>query len=248
MAKSPAIASERVDTSVVLSVRDLSVEYRAARGSVRAVRGASFDLRKGESLALIGESGSGKTTLGLALVRLLPRAARITSGTITYAEEGKPLDVLAMDERHLRRFRWESCAMVFQGAQNSFNPVLTIGSQFRDTFQAHRSSRGAGLDERSASERSWETKIVAKPSWAWSSLKRSIMARWVRMSSAVVGSSRMSTCGWRRRLMAMSTRCRMPPDSSWGYERSTRSGSSWTIFKRLADRSSSPAPRELRWA
>ena len=151
MAKSPAIASERVDTSVVLSVRDLSVEYRAARGSVRAVRGASFDLRKGESLALIGESGSGKTTLGLALVRLLPRAARITSGTITYAEEGKPLDVLAMDERHLRRFRWESCAMVFQGAQNSFNPVLTIGSQFRDTFQAHRSSRGAGLDERSAS-------------------------------------------------------------------------------------------------
>lgn len=150
MPRGTEMAGERVEPDVVLSVRDLSIEYRAARGSLQAVRAASFDLRKGESLALIGESGSGKTTLGLALVRLLPRAARITAGAISYVDQGKPIDVLTMDEQHLRRFRWESCAMVFQGAQNSFNPVLTIGSQFRDTYRAHRSARGADLDERAA--------------------------------------------------------------------------------------------------
>lgn len=141
----------RPDADVVLSVRDLSIEYRATRGSIRAVRSASFDLRKGESLALIGESGSGKTTLALAMVRLLPGAAAITSGSITYRDPRRQLDVLAMGERDLRRFRWESCAMVFQGAQNSFNPVLTIGSQFRDTYRAHRGSRGSDLDGRASS-------------------------------------------------------------------------------------------------
>src|ERR1700704_5377738 len=108
----------------ILSVRDLWVEYRTGRGRVQAVRGANFDLLRGESLALIGESGSGKTTLGLALVRLLPEAGFRPRGSITYRWNGEPVEVLALDEGRLRRFRWEECAMVFQGAQNSLNPVL----------------------------------------------------------------------------------------------------------------------------
>src|SRR5438105_15397052 len=81
----------------ILSVHDLWVEYRTGRGRVQAVRGATFDLRKGESLALIGESGSGKTTLGLALVRLLPQAGYLPRGSITYYSRGEALDVLALD-------------------------------------------------------------------------------------------------------------------------------------------------------
>lgn len=135
----------------ILSVTDLWVEYATSRGALTAVRGATFDLQRGESLALIGESGSGKTTLGLALVRLLPTAARIGRGTITYFGGGQALEILKLDVDRLRRFRWEECAMVFQGAQNSLNPVLTIGDQFADTFRAHRRQ-----DRRSIAERTRE--------------------------------------------------------------------------------------------
>src|SRR5947207_3161012 len=106
---SGGIASTTDET--ILSVRDLWVEYRTGRGRVQAVRGATFDLRKGESLALIGESGSGKTTLGLALVRLLPQAGHLPRGSITYQHRGESVDVLALDAGRLRRFRWEECAM-----------------------------------------------------------------------------------------------------------------------------------------
>jgi len=134
----------RASGEVVLSVRDLWVEYWTPRGGFWAVRGATFDLHRGESLALIGESGSGKTTLGLALTRLLPQAGHLPRGSITYQHRGESVDVLALDDGRLRRFRWEECAMVFQGAQNSLNPVLTIRDQFVDTFRAHqRESRRA---------------------------------------------------------------------------------------------------------
>ncbi len=133
---------------MLLSVKDLWIEYGSDRGAVKAVRGATFDVRRGESLALIGESGSGKTTLGLALVRLLVRSARITRGSITYFAENGPVDVLALPDDALRRFRWESCAMVFQGAQNSFNPVLTIRSQFLDTARAHRRESTTQITQR----------------------------------------------------------------------------------------------------
>jgi peptide/nickel transport system ATP-binding protein len=132
----------------ILSVRDLWVEYRTGRGRVQAVRGANFDLRSGESLALIGESGSGKTTLGLALVRLLPEAALIPRGSITYQRHGEAVEVLGLGLEQLRRFRWEECAMVFQGAQNSLNPVLTILDQFADTFRAHQHESGRAIEAR----------------------------------------------------------------------------------------------------
>src|SRR5258708_38998802 len=95
----------------ILSVRDLWVEYRTGRGRVQAVRGANFDLRKGESLALIGESGSGKTTLGLALVRLLPQAGYLPRGSITYQRHGEAVEVLALDQGPPRRFRAEEGAL-----------------------------------------------------------------------------------------------------------------------------------------
>lgn len=153
-----SMSSERVDRSeagsgvlspsTILSVRDLCVEYATSRGPLEAVRNVSFDLHEGESLALIGESGSGKTTLGLALVRLLPRGARIPRGRVLRRHEGGPIDVLGLSEDRLRRYRWEECAMVFQGAQNSLNPVLTIRDQFFDTVQAHQRKRSGEIDER----------------------------------------------------------------------------------------------------
>ncbi len=124
-------------TNIVLQVDNLSVEFPARRGLVKAVRNVSFDLRQGEALALIGESGSGKTTLGLSLVRLLPKTARIREGRIRFRRSGEERDVLSLNKEQLRAFRWRDCAMVFQGAQNAFNPVLRIEHQFLDTARAH---------------------------------------------------------------------------------------------------------------
>lgn len=134
----------------VLDVQNLSVVYRGRRGGVQALRQVSFMVQRGEALALIGESGSGKTTLGLALVGLLPPGAQITQGRIAYGRDpaGAAIDVLTLSPRRLRRFRWRECAMVFQGAQNAFNPVLRIADHFRDTARAHGYLRGRALAER----------------------------------------------------------------------------------------------------
>jgi peptide/nickel transport system ATP-binding protein len=102
----------------------------------------SFDLHKGETLALMGESGCGKSTLNLALMRLLPSNARVPTGQIVYTQSnGMKVDVLKMDQDQLRRFRWSECSMVFQGALNSLNPVIRVRDMFYDTARAHGQPR-----------------------------------------------------------------------------------------------------------
>ena len=133
---------------VVLSVQDLEVEYRARRGLVKAVNGVSFDLHRGESITLVGESGCGKTTLGLSLVRLLPKQATIREGQILYRRGAANIDVVDLAPEKLRQFRWAECAMVFQGAQNSFNPVLRVWDQIWDTIKAH-----GGMEKTAARKR-----------------------------------------------------------------------------------------------
>jgi len=133
--------------SVLLSVRDLAIEYGSRRGPVQAVRGVSFDLEQGETVAVIGESGSGKTTLAIGLIRLNPRGARVTRGEILFSDERGTENVLDMDAETLRRFRWQRAAMVFQSALNSFNPVIDVWAQFLDTARAH------GMDDARAVKR-----------------------------------------------------------------------------------------------
>ena len=136
-AKGQSAAAERLEADQVLSVRGLSIAYATRRGPVQAVRDVSFDLRRGETLAIIGESGSGKTTLAVSLIRLSPRTARITKGRILYRKDDDTIDVASLADSDLREFRWSECAMVFQAALNSFNPVISIWDQFLDTAQAH---------------------------------------------------------------------------------------------------------------
>lgn len=128
----------------ILSVRDLSIVYQARRGNVQAVRNISFDVARGEALALIGESGSGKTTVGLGLMHLLPSTARVVSGSAIYRHRGsassptgRETEVLSLKGNDLRQFRWRECAMVFQSALNALNPVLRISEHFVDTARAH---------------------------------------------------------------------------------------------------------------
>src|SRR5579859_1915976 len=135
---------------VVLSVRNLTVNYLSRGRNVQAVRDISLEVHRGESIALIGESGSGKTTLALALIRLLARSARFAGGEIRYTRDGTEVDVLQLGREALRRFRWEDCAMVFQAALNALNPVLQVQEQMVDTVQAHRRLRRAAIIARAS--------------------------------------------------------------------------------------------------
>ncbi|MGC8782001.1 MAG: ABC transporter ATP-binding protein [Anaerolineae bacterium] len=148
MQPSKPLQSHHIKEEVTLAVDDLWISYQARRGTVKAVRGVSFDLRLGETLAFIGESGCGKTTLGLGLIRLLPKTARIERGTITYSRNNMRTQVLEMDNESLRSFRWKECAMIFQGAQNAFNPVLRIRDQVWDTARAHGENSHERVHER----------------------------------------------------------------------------------------------------
>ncbi|MGO1228566.1 MAG: ABC transporter ATP-binding protein [Brachybacterium tyrofermentans] len=122
----------------VLTVENLNVVYEV-ESPVHAVQDAAFSLRRGEILGLAGESGCGKTTLAYGLNQLHRPPARITSGSVTFHDrDGGDVDVLALEGESLRAFRWSKVAMVFQGAMNSLNPVLSIRTQLGDVFTTHR--------------------------------------------------------------------------------------------------------------
>jgi len=100
---------------------------------VRAVDGVDLTLRRGESLGIVGESGCGKSVTSLAILGLLPRAGRVTSGSANF--EGR--DLIGLSDAELRRIRGGEIAMIFQDPMTSLNPVLTVGRQIRETLQTH---------------------------------------------------------------------------------------------------------------
>ncbi|HEX2766587.1 MAG TPA: dipeptide/oligopeptide/nickel ABC transporter permease/ATP-binding protein [Candidatus Limnocylindria bacterium] len=117
----------------ILSVRDLAIEFDSPNGPLRAVDGVSFDLRRGETLGLVGESGCGKTTTVLGLLRLLPPGGKVVRGSVWFDGE----DLLGLDARALRSFRWTRLSLVFQGAMNALNPVRTVGDQIAEAIRLH---------------------------------------------------------------------------------------------------------------
>jgi peptide/nickel transport system ATP-binding protein len=127
----------------VLEIRNLDVDYGLGDAAVHAVRDVSLTLHRGEVLGLAGESGSGKSTLAYGLTRLLPPPGVVAGGQVIYhPDNGDPYDVLALNDRQLREFRWAETAIVFQGAMNSLNPVHKVVTQLTDVLQAHEPQMG----------------------------------------------------------------------------------------------------------
>jgi peptide/nickel transport system ATP-binding protein len=132
----------------VLRVEDLTVEFTAPGGPLRAVDEVSFELAEGEVLGLVGESGSGKTLTCRALIRLLPsRRARITRGVVRV--DG--LDLMTLPESMLQRVRGERIGMIFQNPMTHLDPVMTIGEQIGESLRFHK-----GITRREAGRRAVE--------------------------------------------------------------------------------------------
>lgn len=126
---------ERDDNiEAILTIRDLCVDYFLPNGILRAVNYVDLDIAAGKITGLVGESGSGKTTLTSAVLRTVSNPGRITNGSITFKDK----NILSLSSKELREFRWGEIAMVFQAAQNSLNPTMTIQEQFVETYLAHR--------------------------------------------------------------------------------------------------------------
>ncbi|EQA5358408.1 TPA: dipeptide ABC transporter ATP-binding protein [Serratia marcescens] len=131
----------------VLTVRDLSISFPQPDGAVEAVRNLSFDLDRGETLAIVGESGSGKSVTSLGLMRLVEQGGgRIVSGAMTLRRrDGALLDLAQASQSTLRTVRGADMAMIFQEPMTSLNPVFPVGEQIAESLRLHQ-----GMDRRSA--------------------------------------------------------------------------------------------------
>ncbi|MCS6779608.1 MAG: ABC transporter ATP-binding protein [Geminicoccaceae bacterium] len=129
--------------TTLLAVRDLAIAFRAEEGTVEAVRGVSFDVPVGRTVALVGESGSGKTVVSQAIMGILPRTAAITAGRILFTDpagDGRTVDLAALDPDApaRRRIRGARMSIIFQEPMSSLSPLHTIGDQVGEAYALHR--------------------------------------------------------------------------------------------------------------
>jgi oligopeptide/dipeptide ABC transporter ATP-binding protein len=118
----------------LLDVRDLQTQFSTSGGVVRAVDGVSWDVRAGETVALVGESGCGKSVSALSVMRLVSApAGRIVGGEVRF----KGRDLLGLSDEEMRKIRGRDIAMIFQEPMTSLNPVLTIGRQLTESLEIH---------------------------------------------------------------------------------------------------------------
>ena len=118
----------------VLTVKNLTIDIPMARGTLHAVRGIDFELKRGETLCIVGESGSGKSLTSLAIMGLLSKKMRCNATSLDFSG----IDLRKQSPRAMRALRGDRMAMIFQEPMTSLNPVYTIGDQLMEALQLHR--------------------------------------------------------------------------------------------------------------
>ena len=122
------------NNNVLLSARDISVDFATRSGKLGALHNVTFDLHKGEIMGLVGESGSGKSTLGKAIMRMIEEPGKITSGQLFF--DG--MDMMSLSPRRMRDIRGSRISMIFQDPMTSLNPVQRIDNHIIEAIRVHR--------------------------------------------------------------------------------------------------------------
>ena len=131
-----------IKDDIVLSVKDLHVNFYTNSRCNKVLRGVSFDIKRGRTLCIVGESGCGKSVTANSILRLLPELSRIESGSITYFKEDGAsvrLDKLEKNGKEIRSIRGKDIAIIFQDPMTALNPVYTVGHQIREMISQHKS-------------------------------------------------------------------------------------------------------------
>ena len=145
-------------SDILLDIRDLSIIYATDDGVTEALNGACLQLRKGESLGLVGETGAGKTTLARGIMRLIPNPpGKIVSGQVFY--DG--CDIMELSEKEMRALRGRQISMIFQDPMTSLNPVMTVGEQIREVIITHHPNLSKAESRKQAEEMLEMVGIVA---------------------------------------------------------------------------------------
>ncbi|MFO7725606.1 MAG: ABC transporter ATP-binding protein [Oceanipulchritudo sp.] len=141
MSRDDTIDRTPLADDVVLRVEDLEVTFFTEEGAVQAVRGISFDLKRGSILAIVGESGSGKSVTAFSILRLIQEPGRITGGRMTfYPKSGDAIEITALGEKDERLFdlRGGHISMIFQEPMTALSPVHSIGNQICEAILLHQ--------------------------------------------------------------------------------------------------------------
>ncbi len=128
----------------LLRVENLTTVFETGKRKVTAVDDVSFEINEGETFALVGESGSGKSISALSVIRLLPEAARVTSGSVYFGSQ----DLLTLPERDMRDIRGSGISMIFQEPMTSLNPVVRVGKQISEVLIRHKDMTKAQARQR----------------------------------------------------------------------------------------------------
>jgi oligopeptide transport system ATP-binding protein len=129
----------------ILQVKDLNISFHTFAGEVKAIRGISFDLFKGETLAIVGESGSGKSVTTKSIMRLLPEHnSKIKSGEILFNNT----DLTKLSDKQMQKIRGHDISMIFQDPMTSLNPTMKIGNQIMEPLIKHQKMSKSAAKER----------------------------------------------------------------------------------------------------
>ena len=166
----------------LLEVRSLKTHFATDRGLFRAVDGISFSVPRGRTVGLVGESGCGKSVTSLSVMGLVPSPpGKVEAEAVLFGNR----DVLRLSADERRRLRGSKMSMIFQEPMTSLNPVHTVGQQIVEAILAHSAM----------TPRSCVMMSTAMLSSACSSLMSARICAWIVTSSAVVGSSAISSAG-----------------------------------------------------
>jgi ABC-type microcin C transport system duplicated ATPase subunit YejF len=134
MSENISTLGDQKKSSALLRIENLSTVFETGSRQVTVVNDVSFEVKEGETFALVGESGSGKSITALSTIRLLPEAARVTTGSVFFGNQ----DLLSLPEREMRNIRGSGISMIFQEPMTSLNPVVKVGKQIAEVLVRHK--------------------------------------------------------------------------------------------------------------